>query len=156
MSPTDAAAAQQPRPPAASPAGSRRLVTLLVVLLLVGLTALSWVLYQRWGVRDVTARVRTFSVLSDSTVRVVFEVTPKDRQPAYCLVRARDETGAETGRQIVEVPAPPPDERTVVHRHDLATRDRAVTGEVPTCSLSPPAGSAAASAACAHGGRRAA
>lgn len=130
------------RPPgrydAPSRTAPRALAILLSVLFLGFLAAIAWYLFQRYGVERVPVQVRGFSVVSDSEVRVDFEVTPPPGEQVYCVVRARDATGAETGQEVVPVRSADNPDQPVVVRHELATAARAVTGEVPGCSLSPP------------------
>jgi Domain of unknown function (DUF4307) len=115
----------------------RALAVLLGALFLGLLVALAFLLYSRWGTPDVPVRPRGFEVLSDTAVRVEFEVTPTAGGEAWCLVRSRGEQGQEVGRVFVRVPAA--DDGGVVRvDHVLTTSARAVTGEVPRCLPSPP------------------
>ena len=94
-----------------------------------------WVRFSR---EQVPLQVLGFSVLSDEAVRVEFTVDPPDER-VWCLVRARNEAGAEVGREFV--PVDPDGDGTVRVEHVLATRDLPVTGEVTRClPVDPPAG----------------
>ena len=115
----------------------RAAAVLLTVLFLALMVALAWTLYQRYGVDDVPVRPTGFEVLGDDAVRVEFEVTPPDGGTAWCLVRARDEGGAEVGREFVRVPAREDGEPVRVE-HVLPTTGLSVTGEVPRCLPRPP------------------
>ena len=76
-------------------------------------------------------------MLSDRVVRIDVQVTKPEGAAAYCLLRARGADGAEVGREIVTLAPPGTAGRTVRREHDLPTRERAVTGEAPACSLTP-------------------
>lgn len=113
-----------------------RALAVLIALLFVGLlTAVVWSLYDRFGSDRLALQVRGYEVVSDRLVRVQFDVTPPDGGTAWCLVRARGRDGLEVGAEFVPVRGDGPEVRV---EHDLATTDRAVTGEVPRCSTSSP------------------
>lgn len=118
--------------------GARVLAMLLGALVLALVVAAVWMLYQRFGSSQVRANVRTFTVVSDTLVQVDFDVVPPADRPAYCLVRARDASGAEAGRTFVTVPPAQQGRRVVTVSSQLTTRSRAVTGEVTRCLLTPP------------------
>ncbi len=83
----------------------------------------------------VSAGVRGYEVLSDSTVRIRFEVHKAPLAEALCTVRARDRSGLETGRGDVTV-GPRTDARRITEvSYDLVTRARAVTGELVGCRI---------------------
>ena len=138
-----------PPPPRRRPPGrydepsrlaSRSLAVLLSVLFVGLMLAVAWALYQRSAADDVALQERGFEVLGDDAVRVEFEVVPPPGGTAWCLVRARGATGAEVGHVFVPV-LPRDDGRAVRVEQELATTDRAVTGEVPRCRpVGPPAG----------------
>lgn len=90
------------------------------------------------GSAGVASGVRSFSVLSDDRVRVVFEVAKARDAAALCTVRARDRDGQEAGTAVVRVPPSP--QRPQVVTYDLVTSSRAVTGEVTGCGLDPGTG----------------
>ena len=76
-------------------------------------------------------------MLSDRVVRIDVQVTKPEGAAAYCLLRARGADGAEVGREIVPLADPGTAGTSVRREHDLATRERAVTGEAVACSLTP-------------------
>jgi len=83
----------------------------------------------------VAAGVTGFTVVSDSAVQVRFEVHKAPLAEAVCTVRARDRSGLEAGREEVTV-GPRRDSRRVTSvTHDLATRSRAVSGELVGCHI---------------------
>lgn len=83
----------------------------------------------------VSAGVTGYRVLSDSTVQVRFEVHKAPLAQAVCTVRARDRSGAETGRAEVTV-GPRRDSRRITEvSYDLQTRSRAVDGELAGCRI---------------------
>ena len=90
-------------------------------------------LYRSYGASEVGFGPRGFTVVSDSLVRVEFEVDKDAAATALCTVRSRDRTGAEVGTALVRV-GPSAGRRQVV-THDLTTSGRAASGEVTGCSL---------------------
>lgn len=109
-----------------------------LALLFLGLVAaVVWTFWSRFGRDDVGLRERGFAVLSDEAVRVDFDVTPPPGETAWCLVRARGASGAEVGYEHVPVPSRGGGSAVLV-QHVLTTTERAVTGEVTRCELSPP------------------
>jgi hypothetical protein len=120
-----------------SRAGHKGVAMLLGVLFVGFLTAIAYSLYTRFGVEEVPVRERGFTVLGENAVRIAFDVTVPAGETAWCLVRARSAEGVEVGRSYVRVPGAA-DAGTEPVRYRLATRDRAVTGEVPRCTLTPP------------------
>ncbi len=88
-------------------------------------------LYRAYGDGDYTASVTGYQA-DDSGIVITFLVRLPEGNAGRCVLRARDASGQEAGREeITVVPGPDP-ERTVVS-HRLATRSRAVTGEVQGC-----------------------
>ena len=118
--------------------GAGRLTAVVLAVLVVALvgTAVS-TLWTRFGGERATAQVVDFQVLSDRAVRIDVQVTKPDGAAAYCLLRARGADGAEVGREIVTLAAPGTAGTAVRREHELATRERAVTGEAGACSLEP-------------------
>jgi hypothetical protein len=121
---------------------TQRVVAVLLGGLFVALVgAVAFSLYSRLGADPVREQVRRYAVLSDTSVRVDFRVTKDPGVTAYCIVRARNAAGAETGRDVVEVgPAPDGGPRVEVS-HVLTTVERPVTGELRGCALTRPPGS---------------
>jgi hypothetical protein len=118
--------------------GSGKLLAVVLTVLAVGLLVLAGsALWERFGGDRATAQVVDFQVLSDDVVRIDVQVTKPAGAAAYCLLRARGADGAEVGREIVTLAAPGTAGETVRREHELATRDRAVTGEAVGCSLEP-------------------
>jgi hypothetical protein len=109
------------------------LAALVIALVVSGVTTL----WSRFGGDRATAQVVDFQVLSDSVVRIDVLVTKPEGAAAHCLLRARGADGAEVGREIVTLAAPGTRGRTVRREHELATEERAVTGEAVACSLTP-------------------
>jgi hypothetical protein len=104
-------------------------------VLFIGLLgSIAYFLYLRYGSDRVQARVIDFQVLSDTTVRIDVEVLKREGGQAYCLVRSRGRSGAEVGRDVVVVDAVGTAKRVVRVEHELATSERAVTGEVGRCT----------------------
>ena len=111
---------------------NRLLFAMLVALVVAGGLAITFRLYDTYGDNKVHARVVAFTVVSDTGVRVQFELSKKSGSATTCVVRARSRDGAEVGRALVRVPADSP--ATVVYT--LTTSRKAVTGEVLRCLLS--------------------
>jgi hypothetical protein len=88
-------------------------------------------LFNAYGDGDYTASVTKFEV-SDDQVAVTLMVRMPPGGTAICVVRARDDSGAETGREEIRVTAGAEPERTMI-THRLATKNRPVTGEVQGC-----------------------
>ena len=120
--------------------GGRLTAVVMAVLVLALVAAVANTLWSRFGGERATAQVVDFQVLSDSVVRIDVQVTKPDGAAAYCLLRARGADGAEVGREIVALATPGTSGRTVRREHELATRERAVTGEAVACSLEPVTG----------------
>jgi hypothetical protein len=89
-------------------------------------------LFRAYGEGDYRASVTSFTEVTDNQVVVTFLVRLPEGGSAHCVVRARDVTGAETGREEVLVKAGPDPGRTLAS-HRLPTRSRPVTGEVQGC-----------------------
>jgi hypothetical protein len=109
-------------------------MTVLVLGLVAGVANTLW---TRFGGERATAQVVDFQVLSDEVVRIDVQVTKPEGAAAYCLLRSRGADGAEVGREVVTLAAPGTAGTTVRREHELATRERAVTGEAGACSLEP-------------------
>jgi len=115
--------------------GGRLTAVVLAALVLAVLAAAVTTLWERFGGERATVQVVDFQVLSDRLVRIDVQVSKPPGAAAYCLLRARGADGAEVGREIVTLAAPGTAGTTVRREHDLATRERAVTGEAVACSL---------------------
>jgi hypothetical protein len=111
---------------------SRPTVIVLALVAAAVFTLIGVRLYQAYGDGDYTASVTAFDEITDTQVVVTFMIRmPADGQ-AVCLVRARDKTGAEVGREEITVrPGTDPARTMVTHR--LVTTERPVTGEVKGC-----------------------
>lgn len=95
-------------------------------------TTMGFSLYQAYGQGDYRASVTSFTEVTDNQVVVTFLVRLPESGVARCVVRARDKTGAETGREEILVKAGPDPSQTLAS-HRLPTRSRPVTGEVQGC-----------------------
>jgi Domain of unknown function (DUF4307) len=107
-------------------------------LLVVGVVAvglgLSWQMYRNYAADRITSQVTAFSIVSDSAVKLSFQVVKDPGQRATCIVRARSRDGREVGRAEVPVPAGASGEKTVLVTYTLATSKRAVAPEVYGCA----------------------
>ncbi|GIH08239.1 hypothetical protein Rhe02_63060 [Rhizocola hellebori] len=89
-------------------------------------------LFLAYGEGEYRASVTSFTDVTDNQVVVTFLVRLPEGGAARCVVRARDASGAETGREEILVKAgPDPGQTEATHR--LPTRSRPVTGEVEGC-----------------------
>jgi Domain of unknown function (DUF4307) len=110
-----------------------RWVTLVAAAAVAVVAALAGVtLFRAYGERDYAASVTAFTDITDTQVVVTFTVRLPAEGTAKCVVRARDASGAEAGREEITVKAGPDPGRTVLS-HRLVTRTRPVTGEVQGC-----------------------
>jgi hypothetical protein len=108
-------------------------VTAIIAVALAVLAGVAGVtLFKAYGERDYSASVTAFADITDTQVVVTFTVRLPAEGTAKCVVRARDETGVEAGRDEIIVKAGPDPAKTVVS-HRLVTRARPVTGEVQGC-----------------------
>jgi uncharacterized protein DUF4307 len=115
------------------PGRTPRWVTVAIAATLAVLAAVAGVnLYKAYGERDYSASVTAFADITDTQVVVTFTIRLPAEGTAKCVVRARDETGVEAGREEITVKAGPDPARTMVS-HRLVTRTRPVTGEVQGC-----------------------
>ena len=130
--------------------GSKVAAVTLAVLVL-GFVALAGrQFWLRLTTEQVDLQVLAYEVVDDDAVRVEFDVTPPGER-VWCLVRARNEAGAEVGREFV--PVDPDGDGPVRVRHLLPTTDLPVTGEVTRClAKDPPAGEPTAPPAQGSGG----
>jgi hypothetical protein len=142
VSPPTAGPAARRRPPGRYDQprrlGQRLAAVVLGVLVLGFLAALGRQFWLRTTTDQVRTQVLAYEVLGDDAVRVEFSVDPPGER-VWCLVRARNEAGAEVGRAFV--PVDPDGDGTVRVEHVLPTSDVPVTGEVTRClATDPPAG----------------
>jgi hypothetical protein len=89
-----------------------------------------YAVYSRHQAAKLDAELTSYDVRSGTLVRISFTVVTRGH-PGECKVRARDRSGAETGAEIV--PVAPSRQRSQVVTVDLATRTRAVSGELVGC-----------------------
>jgi uncharacterized protein DUF4307 len=96
----------------------------------------AWVAYVNLGPAPISADQVSYSVRPDNTMELTINVIRDDpSRPGVCIVRARDNTGAESGRKEVFVPAG--------NNHSLQTTvihniDRPVAADIFGCSYSVP------------------
>ncbi len=115
--------------------GQRVLAVLLGVLFVGLIAAVLFALYARFvGAEDVRGRVISYDVQSDALVLLDVEASKQEGGKAYCVVRARGADGAEVGRGVAVLDAVGTPERVVREDVRLATRARAVTGELAQCT----------------------
>ncbi|MEV6446626.1 DUF4307 domain-containing protein [Amycolatopsis sp. NPDC051716] len=82
----------------------RRWLFLAIALLVSGLIA--WVAYVNLGSAPIDAERVAFSAKPGNAMEITLNVTrDDDNRPGVCVVRARDKTGAESGRKELLIPA---------------------------------------------------
>lgn len=90
--------------PSMSAITRRRIVTALAALVVLAGIGAATVAYQRYEGTDVEGEPAAFEVLDDRTVSITISVTRKNpEQTVVCIVRARSQDGAETGRREIVV-----------------------------------------------------
>ncbi len=91
------------------------------------------VLFARFGASTgARATLRTYAVLSDSSISVSLDVARPKGQTAVCSVRAFDANGRTVADSLVEVP--PGNTVSTVANRQLTTSGRAVAVEVGDCT----------------------
>jgi hypothetical protein len=90
-----------------------------------------YTLYERQTKNRLGHQVRAYEVISDTVVRVTFEVSLADGERGECKVRARGRDGLEKGAAVV--PVGPGSGGALITTYELATTSRASTGEVVGC-----------------------
>ena len=117
--------------------GQRALAVLLGALFVGLVAAVFFLLYARFGQDEVRGQVLSYDVQSDRQVVIDVEVTKKSGTKAYCVIRARNRSGTEVGREVAVLDAAGTPAQTVRGTFRLATTARAVTGELAGCTAEP-------------------
>ena len=117
--------------------GQRVLAVLLAVLALAVVAAVGSYVWDRFGGEQVRGQVRTFEVRSDREVVLELEVAKSSGARAYCVIRARGADGLEVGRDVAVLDAEGTPDQVARGTFALATRARAVTGELAGCTPEP-------------------
>jgi hypothetical protein len=120
------------------PEATRRRVVMglgaLVTAALIGGAAAA---YQRFEGNDVEGTMGAYEVLDDQTVAVTISVRRKDpSKPAVCIVRARSQDGAETGRR--EVLVEPGEAKTIQLTAVVKSYSRPFVGDIYGCGTAVP------------------
>lgn len=106
----------------------------LVVLAALGVAAL---FYQRFDRIAVKGESAGFEVLDDRTVSVTVSVTRADpSRTVVCIVRARSQDGAETGRR--EIVVSPSEANTIQVRTTVISYRKPYVGDVYGCGTEVP------------------
>ena len=115
----------------------RRLVMGLAGLVTAALIGGAVAAYHRFAGNDVEGTMGAYEVLDDQTVSVTISVTRKDpSQPAVCIVRARAQDGAETGRR--EVLVEPAETKTIRLTAVVKSYQRPFVGDIYGCGMTVP------------------
>lgn len=117
--------------------GQRVLAVLLAVTVVVFAAALVRFAYDRYGGEQVRGTVRTFEIVSDTSLTMELEVAKTAGAKAYCVIRARGADGLEVGRDIAVVDAVGTQDEVARGTFRLATERRAVTAELFGCTPDP-------------------
>ena len=126
-----------------APITGKFLAIVLGVLAVALIIAVSAFLYQQFAGEKISGEPVATEVVDDATFSITVDVTTnRPERDAFCIVRAKEYSGAEVGRAEIFVPAG--QETTRVER-TFSTTARAYTGDVYGCSfdipdyLNPPA-----------------
>jgi hypothetical protein len=101
------------------------------VVVAVAVVGGAYAFYARHNEGRLAYQVRGYEVLSDTAVRISFEVKLGSGQYGECRVRARGRDGLDKGSQII--PVGPGRGGALVTSYVLTTTSRASTGEVTAC-----------------------
>jgi hypothetical protein len=107
----------------------------VAVIAVVAAAALVWVLWAAWSFANRTTGHVVSYQLADRSVTITIEVVRKPGTAAECLIRSRNQAGAEVGRKVVTIPAGP--DRSVVVTETFPTSDRPISGELRQCRSAP-------------------
>jgi hypothetical protein len=114
---------------------TRRHLAIGAVALLVAV-ALAWFAWAAYSGRSsATGSDVGFEVVDDGTVRVTFDVTKPHDQVATCTIQALDPGFSVVG--TVRVQVGPAEHDVVRQTATVRTTNRATTGRVQSCTLSP-------------------
>ncbi|WP_235022300.1 DUF4307 domain-containing protein [Amycolatopsis alkalitolerans] len=116
------------------PARWRRRLFAAVALVAGGIVA--WVAYVNLGPAPISAERVSFAAQPGNAMSVTINVTRDDpSKPGVCIVRLRDNSGAESGRKEVYIPAGDNHSRQTTVVQSI---DRPVTADVFGCSYEVP------------------
>lgn len=123
--------------PVGSGVGGKFVAVLLVVLVLALVVAGVVTTYRLTTTPDISGEEVAMTVVSDDRADFTFHVTRDEPEtPAYCIVRAQDQSQGEVGRR--EVYVPPSEGATVRLEVPIATWTRAFVGDVYGCGSDVP------------------
>ena len=117
--------------------GQRVLAVLLAVLVVAFVAAAADLLRSRFSAGQLRGEVVAFRIPSDEQVVMDLQVSKPEGARAYCVVRARDRTGVEVGRDVVVVDAEGSRSDSERTTFVLETSRRAVTAEIAGCTSEP-------------------
>jgi hypothetical protein len=120
------------------PAATRRRVAIVLgaLAVLLGIVVAA-VAYQRFERVPVEGKMAAYEVLDDRSVAVTISVTRNDPAiPVVCIVRARSQDGAETGRR--EILVGPADAATVQITAKVTSYARPFVGDIYGCGTDVP------------------
>ena len=110
---------------------SRLLVVAAAVVVGALIAAGVYVLYERHSEGRLPYEVRGYQVVSDTAVRISFEVSLATGERGECKLRARGRTGEDVGSAVI--PVGPGKGGALLTSYDLPTTGRASTGEIVDC-----------------------
>lgn len=104
---------------------SKFVATVLTLLVIAILVAGGWLIFQQTRTDSIELAETGYEVIDDHTTTMRVDLTRSDPQtPVYCIVRAREGSGAETGRR--EIYFPPSEHETLRIEVPIRTLTRAV------------------------------
>ncbi len=109
---------------------SRSLPVILAGVVALGTLGIAYKLHRQYGPEEYEATLSAYRDVTDSQVVVEFIVTKPAGQPAKCVLRARDRSGAVVGRATVPVTSPG---KRVEVTYTLATSTTPVGAETIGC-----------------------
>jgi Domain of unknown function (DUF4307) len=114
---------------------SKRQQTVLGTLGVVALTAVVSIIAWPASNPSISSAVVGYTVVSNTQVKVEFEVVKPAAEAAVCTIQAVDINGAVVGTRNVPIPADPGGPKSVTLTEPLQTSAHAIDGEVTECDL---------------------
>jgi hypothetical protein len=106
-----------------------------VLVVVVAAAVLAWLLWAALAQaqKGVSTETHGYRVVDGATVLVTFEVTKDPAATARCRVQALSSAAAQVGLAVVEVG--PSSRASTTRTVTVRTQQRAVTGQVESCSI---------------------
>lgn len=97
--------------------------------------AVAWIAYVNLGPAPISADQVSYAVQGNAIQLTINVIRDDPSKPGVCIVRARDSSGAESGRKEVFVP---PGDNHSLQTTVIQSTDRPVSADVFGCSYSVP------------------